>query len=66
MIEENIKISIKSEVTKLITDKNKVIGIEVNNKKKIFADKVVINADPAFTYKNLLKTPYNKNGIRID
>ena len=60
MIEENIKISIKSEVTKLITDRNKVLGIEVNNKKKIFADKVVINADPAFTYKNLLKTPYNK------
>ena len=60
MKEEKIKISLNSEVTKLITQKNKVLGIEVNKSKKYLADKIVINADPAFTYKNLLKTNYNR------
>ena len=53
MKEEKIKISLNSEVTRLITKKNKVIGIEINKSKKYFADKIIINADPAFTYKNL-------------
>ena len=58
-----IKISLNSEVTRLITKKNKVIGIQVNESKEYLADKIVINADPAFTYKNLLKTSYKKNGM---
>ena len=36
-----------------------MIGVEINKSKKYFADKI-INADPAFTYKNLLRTSYNK------
>ena len=52
MKEEKIKIYLKSQVTKLLTDHDKVIGIQVNNSKKYFADKIIINADPAFTYKN--------------
>ena len=60
MKEEKIKISLNSEVTNLLTDKNKVIGVEVKNSKEFFADKIIINADPAFTYKNLLKSNYNK------
>ena len=63
MKEEKIKISLNSEVTRLITKKNKVIGIQVNESKEYLADKIVINADPAFTYKNLLKTSYKKNGM---
>ena len=60
MKEEKIKISLNSEVTNLLTDKNKVTGIEVNNSKEFFADKIIVNGDPAFTYKNLLKSNYNK------
>ena len=60
MKEEKIQISLNSEVTNLITNKNKVIGVEINKSKKYFADKIIINADPAFTYKNLLRTSYNK------
>ena len=37
-----------------------MIGVEINKSKKYFADKIIINADPAFTYKNLLRTSYNK------
>ena len=68
MIEEKIIIKKNSEVTKIITEKNKVIGVEVNQNKKLFADKIVINADPTYTYKNLLQTPYNKkwNKKRVD
>ena len=67
MLEEKIVIKKNSEVTKIITEKNKAIGVEVN-KKKLFADKIIINADPTYTYKNLLKTPYNKkwNNKRVD
>ena len=60
MKEEKIKIFLNSEITNLITKKNEVIGVEVKKSKKYYADKIVINADPAFTYKNLLKTNYNK------
>ena len=60
MIEEKIVIRKNSEVTKLITEENKVIGLEINKSKKYFGDKVIINADPAYTYKNLIKTKYNK------
>ena len=68
MIEEKIIIKKNSEVTKIITEKNKVIGVEVNQNKKLFADKIIINADPTYTYKHLLQTPYNKkwNKKRVD
>ncbi len=68
MKEEKILIKINSEVTKIIIDKKKVIGVEVNKKKKIYADKIIINADPAYTYKNLIKSPNNKkwNKKRIE
>ena len=36
MKEEKIKISLNSEVTNLLTDKNKVTGIKVNNSKEFF------------------------------
>ena len=43
-----------------MTENDKVTGIEVNNSNNYFADKIIINADPAFTYKNLIKTNYNR------
>ena len=68
MIEEKIDISTNSSITKILTKGKKVVGVEINNKEKFFADKVIINADPAFTYKNLIKSEYNKKWTkkRID
>ena len=60
MIEEKISINTNSEVTKILTEDQKVIGVEINNSKRFYADKVVVNADPAFTYNNLLKSKYNR------
>ncbi len=68
MIEENINIFTNSTITKIITKKDKAIGIEVNDQKKIFADKIILNTDPAYTYKHLINSKYNKkwNRKRID
>ncbi len=60
MIEEKIQINLNSNVTKIISNGNVVNGIEVNNKKLIYADKVVMNTDPAFTYRELINSKYNK------
>ena len=59
MREEKIIIKKKSEVTKILTQDNKVIGVQVKNK-NYYAEKVIINADPAYTYKYLLDSQYNK------
>ena len=67
MVEEKISINTNSEVTKILTEDQKVIGVEINNSKRFFADKVVVNADPAFTYNNLLKNQnITENGISIE
>ena len=60
MIEEKIKISTNSNISKILTEGNKVIGVEINKKEKYFADKVIINGDPAYTYKNLIDSKFNK------
>ena len=60
MIEEKIQINLNSNVTKIISNGNVVNGIEVNNKKLIYADKIVMNTDPAFTYRELINSKYNK------
>ena len=59
MREEKIIIKKNSEVTKILTHNNKVIGVQVK-KKNYYAEKVIVNADPAYTYKYLLDNQYNK------
>jgi len=59
MNEQNIKIKKKSQVTRVLTEGKNVIGIKVN-KKKVLADKVVLNTDPAYTYKYLIHSEKNK------
>ena len=59
MLEEKIKINLNSDVKKILIKDNKAEGIEVNNK-KIYADKIVLNTDPAFTYKKLIDSKFNK------
>lgn len=59
MKEEQIKIFKNTEVTEIITNGNIAEGIKVGDK-KIFADKLIINSDPAYTYKNLIKSDKKK------
>ena len=53
MIEENIKIIKGVEVNNFIIDKNKILGVKINNDKEIYADNVICNGDPPSMYDNL-------------
>ena len=59
MVEENIKILKNSNVTEIITNNKKVVGIKINNKTIIDCDYIICNSDPPNVYKNLLKTDNN-------
>ena len=67
MKEEQIKIYKNSEITGIITNKKNALGIKIKNK-KVYADKIIMNTDPAYTYKYLLNSEWNKkwNKKRID
>ena len=59
MNEVGIKILKESEVTKIISENNKISGIQINNQIDIDADNVICNADPPAVYEKLLGQ--NKN-----
>tara|TARA_Y100000817_G_C16849940_1_gene541633 strand:- start:861 stop:2330 length:1470 start_codon:yes stop_codon:yes gene_type:complete len=61
MIEENIEIIKKAEVTEIITSKKTVKAVKINNKKIIDCDYIVCNSDPPNVYKNLIKSKENYN-----
>ncbi|MDA7557438.1 phytoene desaturase family protein [Candidatus Pelagibacter sp.] len=54
MNEVGIKILKESEVTKIISENNKISGIQINNQIDIDADNVICNADPPAVYEKLL------------
>ena len=56
MIEENIKILKGCEVNKILSNKNKITGVELSNGDKIEADNVICNADPPAVYSKLANT----------
>ena len=56
MNEENIKILKGYEVNKIISNKNKITGVELNNGDKIETDNVICNADPPAVYSKLANT----------
>ncbi len=58
MLEEGIDIIKNSEVTEIISKKNKISGIKLNDQEIIEAENVVCNADPPAFYEKMLK----KNG----
>ncbi len=61
MTEIGIKIIKGHEVTKIITNNQKIKGIKLDNNEEIMADNVVCNADPPAVYDKLLdETNYNK------
>ena len=53
MIEENIQIIKNSEVTKILSQKNKITGVKLNDGKELIADNVICNADPPAVYSKL-------------
>ena len=54
MNESGIEIIKGREVSQIITEKNKVTGIKLDNQTNIKADKVICNADPPAVYDKLL------------
>ncbi len=54
MLEENIEIIKGQEVTKIISDNNKIVGVKLNNSKEINTDNIICNADPPAVYSKLL------------
>ena len=59
MKEEKIKIFKNSEVQRITTKNNTAVGIKIKSK-EVFADKIIVNSDPAYTYKNLIDSKSNK------
>ena len=53
MIEENIQIIKNCEVTKIISEKNKITGIKLDSGEELIADNVICNADPPAVYSKL-------------
>ena len=54
MMEEKIEIIKGNEVTNIISKKNKIESIKLDNQKEIFADNIICNADPPAVYDKLL------------
>ena len=61
MNEERIRILKSAEVTEIVSDKNKVRGVKINNSKIIDCDYIVCNSDPPHVYKNLIKSKNDYN-----
>ena len=59
MNEEGIIIIKGHEVSKILSNGNKIIGVQLDNEKKINADHVICNADPPAVYDELLKSKKN-------
>ncbi len=56
MNEENIKILKGCEANKIISNKNKITGVQLSNGDKIETDNVICNADPPAVYSKLANT----------
>ncbi len=60
MREEGIKITLNTEVKKILFDNKTVTGVQLKNNKKIYANITVSNTDPAYLYSNMI----DKNKIQ--
>lgn len=54
MKEEKIKIKKNVDVKKILFKNKIAIGVKTNKGEKIFANKIIMNADPAYSYKYLI------------
>ena len=61
MNEVGVEIIKNSEVNKIILEKNKITGVQINNLTNINADNVICNADPPAVYEKLLNEKNNSS-----
>ena len=61
MNEVGINIIKNSEVNKIISEKDKITGVQINNETNIDADNVICNADPPAVYEKLLNKKNNNS-----
>ena len=61
MNEEGIEVIKGSEVTQIISNQNEITGVQLDNSKKISANKVVCNADPPRVYEKMLNGQRNNS-----
>ena len=61
MNEVGVEIIKNSEVNKIILEKNKITGVQINNQTKIKANNVICNADPPAVYEKLLNENNNSS-----
>ncbi|MDC1177801.1 phytoene desaturase family protein [Candidatus Pelagibacter sp.] len=61
MKEVGIKVLKNSEVTKIISNNNKITGVQINNQINIDTDNVICNADPPAVYEKLLNGNTNNS-----
>ena len=61
MNEVGIKIIKGQEVTKIISNRNKITGIQLNNQRNINSNNVVCNADPPTVYEKMLNENINNS-----
>ena len=59
MLEEGVKIIKNAEVTEIISEKENVKSVKINNSKVIECNYLVCNSDPPNVYKNLIKSKNN-------
>jgi phytoene desaturase len=61
MKEIGIEVLKNSEVTKIISNNNKITGVQINNQTKVDTDNVICNADPPAVYEKLLNDNTNNS-----
>ena len=61
MNEVGVEIIKNSEVNKIILEKNKITGVQINNQTNIRANNVICNADPPAVYEKLLNENNNSS-----
>ena len=66
MKEEKIKIKKNVDVKKILFKNKIAIGVKTNKGEKIFADKIVMNSDPAYSYKYLIDDINKWNSKKIE
>ncbi len=66
MQEEKIKIKKNVDVTKILFKNKIAVGVRTNKGEKIFADKIIMNADPAYSYRYLINDVNKWNSKKIE
>jgi phytoene desaturase len=66
MNEEKIKINKNTDVKEIIFKNNKAIGVKAHNGRELFGEKIILNCDPAYAYKHIIKKKKKWSDKKID